>query len=253
MDTRVFKAINKLKEEYWWRNSITFGGFDVGKRGNPSHSSIFAIAKDSQLMDNEGNPVEVIVMIHQKFLDNWEYTRQVDYLTDAVKYFNIQKLYYDNTRGELEERSLPRQCIPVVLSNRTGAKAKGKAELATNFSKLVEQKRIRLIDEDRFLSQILCVTGDLQAPNTPRGHGDSFISVMLAAGVYFDFFASDRQTGTSCIGNLQDIIDLSEGKLSNIMEMNKNKNDSKCKICGGINFDLMSDGRKICQKCFTIW
>jgi hypothetical protein len=239
------------KEEHWWRKSTVFGGFDVGKRGNPSHCSIFAIEiKEEKLTNN-------IIMIHQKFLDNWEYTRQVGYLTSLIDYFHIQRLYYDATRGELEERSLPRECIPIILSNRTGPRAKGKLELATNFAKLVEQKRIRLLNDDRFISQITCVSGDLEAPNTPKGHGDSFISIMLAVGVYFDYFAPDKKMGSSTICNVQDIIKYSDGNIqtpNNNIGYKKSFDNTKCKICGGINFDVTSDGlKKICKKCYTIW
>jgi hypothetical protein len=196
-------------------------------------------------------------MISQKFLDNWEYTRQVTYLEAVVDYFNLQRLYYDNTRGELEERSLPRVCVPIILSNRTGPRAKGKLELATNFAKLVEQKRIKLLDDDRFLSQILCVSSDLEAPDTPRGHGDSYISVMLAIGVYFDYYALDRRLGSTTICNAQDIVRYSDGNIqssNNNIGYKKSLNNAKCKICGGISFDSMPDGtQKICKKCYTIW
>ena len=253
-DILVKQSLDKITKEYWWREYSIVGGYDVGKRGNPSHCSIFAIADD----DNEspiGQVQDKLVMIHQKFLDGWDYTRQVDYLTAVVDYFNVQKLYYDNTRGELEERFLPNQCVPIILSNRTGPKAKGKMELATNFAKLVEQKRIELIDNDRFLSQILCVTGDLQAPNTPSGHGDSFISVMLAVGAYYDYFASDRPMGTTSIGNLQDIVSLgSKPRQNQLSSFDKTKLENVCKVCGSNNFETIPGGiRKICKKCFTIW
>ena len=258
MSVEIIPSQNKLQDEYWWRKAITFGGFDVGKRGNPSHCSVFAISEANIDGDGVEKPEdETIVMIHQKFLDNWEYTRQVDYLTSLINYFDIRKLYYDNTRGELEERSLPRECIPIILSNRTGPRAKGKIELATNFAKLVEQKRMILLDDDRFISQITCVTGDLQAPNTPRGHGDSFISIMLAVGVFYDYYASDRRMGTSSIGNIQGIVDSSEKNnmsSADIMEIKKDPYKDKCMICGGKEFNEMPDGiKKICTKCYTVW
>lgn len=241
---------NDIKDSYWWKNCITLTGIDIGKKGNPSHISIFAI-KDEPISDTENK--EILVQLHQKFLDNWPYNQQVKYFNSCVEWFNIQRGYADNTRGELDERDLSRQIIPITLGLRDGPVAKGKMKLATQFSVLVEQQRIKLIDDDRFLSQILCVTNDLNAPNTPRGHGDSFISVMLAVGVYFDFFASDRKKGAFNLGNLQDLIDIDQGKtLTNIIP--KMKADERCKICGGRNFDTSSDGlKKICQKCFTLW
>ena len=266
METKLLDAVAKLKgEDYWWRSAITFAGFDVGKRGNPSHCSVFAILDSNSaglaLEQDEKPPDDIIVMIHQKFLDNWDYIKQVNYLTALTEYFNIQKLYYDNTRGEMEERSLSRACIPIILSNRTGPRAKGKIEMATNFAKLVEQKRMILLDDDRFVSQITCVTGDLQAPNTPRGHGDSFISIMLAVAVYYDYYASDRLFGTSTIGNIQDLVDSSEKTSSSTITTQDGqsvpqikKDNLKCKICGNTSFDVSPNGKtKVCQKCFTMW
>lgn len=251
---KVKPAIEKLTGEYWWRKATTFAGHDVGKRGNPSHCSVFAIMDDPERKDSSGNPLDLVVQIHQKFLDGWDYTKQVDYLTALVDFFNIQKLYYDATRGELEERSLPRSCIPIILSNRTGPRAKGKMELATNFAKLVEQKRIKLLDDDRFISQITCVTSDLQAPDTPRGHGDSFISIILAIGVYYDYYAPDRKMGSTTICNVQDLVSYSEkGNLTNNI-LGRKGSTEKCKICGGIQFEETPDKtKKVCKKCFTMW
>ena len=242
-----------LVDSYWWRKHTTLGGFDVGKKGNPSHCSIFAVT--DTFMDDKGNTLDGLVQLHQKFLDGWDYIRQVDYLAAACEYFNIKRLYYDNTQPVMEERELPRECVPIILSSHTGPRAKGKMELAANFSKLVEQKRIRLLNHDRFLSQILCVTNDLQATNTPSGHGDSFISVMLAVGVFYDYYASDRRLGATTIGNIQDIISTSDSsKLTNNMVYKREGLTNKCKICGGIQFDTAPDGqKKICKKCFTIW
>jgi hypothetical protein len=157
----------------------------------------------------------------------------------------------------MEERSLPRQCVPIILSNRTGPRTKGKVELATNFAKLVEQKRIKLLDDDRFIGQITCVSADLEAPDTPRGHGDSFISIMLAVAVYFDYYAVDRKMGTATICNIQDIVgysDKSQPSQINNIGYKKSLNNDKCKICGSINLKAAPDGlRKICEKCYTIW
>ena len=227
-------------EEFWWRKCITIGGFDVGKKGNPSHCSIFAIKEDE--IENQ-----ILIQIHQKFLDGWEYIKQIEYINACIEYFNIQRLYYDNTRGELEERNLPkRQCIPIVLSAHTGLKSKGKTELATNFSKLVEQKRIKLLDDDRFISQVLCVTNDLQAPNSPLGHGDSFISVMLAVGVYQDFFAKDRRKGISYLGDIQETLMKEEIKGQKVSE-------NICKICGRRTLERLEDGKVKCSTCFSVY
>jgi len=247
--------LDENNDSYWWRNKTTLLGMDIGKKSNPSHISIFAIDEDSSRLDNNGIPLEVLIMIGQRFLDNWDYTKQVEYLNACIEYFNIQRGYLDNTRGEMEERKLPRQIIPITLSLRDGPKAKGKVKLATQFSILVEQNRIKLLNNDRFISQILCVTNSLEAPNTPSGHGDSFISVMLAVGVYFDFYAKDRKKGTTFIGNMQDLVNLEKTFASRVPTIRTNTvADRLCKVCGYSQFEILPDGtRKVCQRCGTIW
>jgi hypothetical protein len=238
-----------MSEQYFWRNTVNVLGADIGKKGNPSHISVFAIV-DEKISDTENK--ESLVQIHQRFLDGWPYIRQVNYFNRCVEWFGVQRGYVDNTRGELEERNLTREVVPITLGLRDGPVAKGKMKLATQFSLLVEQNRIRLLDDDRFLSQILCVSNELQAPNTPQGHGDAFISIMLAVGVYFDYYAPDRRKGTFNLGNFQDIIDMDSKPA--VAKMMDGKDSDKCKICGGRNYVESSDGlNKICQKCFTTW
>lgn len=237
-----------MEEQYWWRSCPVVLGHDVGKKGNPSHTSIFAVKDDAERKDDKGDPIQKLIMLHQKFQDGWEYTRQVQYLTAAVEYFGVQKGYYDNTRAELEERSMPRQIMPVTLSSSDGPKSKSKYGLATQFSKLVEQKRMELIDDDRFISQITCVTSDLQAADTPLGHGDSFISVCLAVGAYYDYFARDRRLGFSSLGNIQELV--GDKKVNMI---SPNMPADICKICRSRKFEQLPGGHKKCVVCGTIW
>ncbi len=222
----------------------------MGKKGNPSHCSIFAITEDLDRLDDKGNKLEVLIMIAQKFMDQWEYIKQVEYLKACVEYYGIVRGAYDNTRSELEERDLPRQIMPVVLSNSDGVKSKSKPKMAAQFSKLVEQRRIKLLDDDRFVSQILCVSNNLEAPNSPLGHGDSFISVMLAVGVYFDFFAKDRKMGFSNLGDIQQIFSPSEKRVD---LTSKDLPAFICKICKGRLSEILPTGRRKCLKCFTVW
>ena len=239
-----------MTDEYWWRNTTIVAGMDIGKKGNPSHLSAFAITKEEhpEAEKEEDKMKEVLVQVSQRFLDGWEYTRQVEFVKATIEYFNIQRMYYDNTRGELEERSLPRKCIPIVLSNVTGRKTKSKMELAVNFSKLVEQHRIKLIDDDRFIAQITCVTNDLHAPNTTAGHGDSFISCMLAIGVYYDFYATDRRLGHANLGDMQELLVKKDVSLRS-----RDLSDNICKVCRNRVFIYLPDGRKKCERCQTIW
>lgn len=141
-------------------------GFDIGKKAHPAHFAVFRIVKDKW------------TQIHQIFMDGWEYTRQLEYLKLAIENFNIDSLSYDDTRGEFEafgeQGQLPAQMKPVVFN------VKGKSAWATEFSKKVENKTIELLDDRRMIEQILYVTNELKAVETPEGHGDSFWSICLA-------------------------------------------------------------------------
>jgi len=145
-------------------------GFDIGKKAHPSHLSVFRIVRKEAK--------EKWIQIHQIFMDGWDYVKQLDYLKLAIENFKIDYLNYDATRGEFEslgeEGRLPSQMKPVNFNN------KEKSSLATEFSKKVEKGEIELLDDRRMIEQILCVTNDLQAPETPEGHGDSFWSIALA-------------------------------------------------------------------------
>jgi hypothetical protein len=245
-------AINPGETE-WWRGHTIIGGYDVGKKGNPSHISIFAVKEDQDTNKQR------LIMLQQRFFDNWEYTRQIDYIHQATEYFGIDRGYFDNTRSEFEERNLPRCWKPVILGARTGATAKGKMELATNFAKLVETNRIELIDDDRFIAQILCVTNDLQAPNNSYGHGDSFISIMLAVGVFSDYYDEGRKHGISYLGDLQVLMRTKEDKeksptnmeKNTFMPFNKEHMQNMCKICNSRVFEVDFEGKRKCVRCGT--
>jgi hypothetical protein len=158
--------------------SDVVAGFDIGKKAHPSHLAVF-----------EKRGEDKWVQIHSKFMDGWNYNSesgefdpenptQLEYLGLAIENFDIDELYYDNTRGEFEsvkERGkLPPQMIPVTFSN------KEKQSMATEFSISVQGKTIELIDDQRQCDQLLMVTNDLKALETPMGHGDSFWSIGLA-------------------------------------------------------------------------
>lgn len=178
-------------------------GFDIGKRRHPSHLVVFGKVKDGPL-----------VQLHQAFLDKWAYVDQVAYANTIAENFDIDIGYVDNTRGELEE----------VLSRDEGENIdkrwqllsftrKKKNEMAQAFEKRVMSAQeyedgkgpFQMLKDTRQREQVLLVTKDLQALETPRGHGDSFWSIALAM-----LAASESEFGPT----FQDIGDL--GKLTMI-------------------------------------
>ena len=151
--------------KYDTKNEVV-AGFDVGKKVHPSHLAVF------EIIDGKYK------MIYQKFLDRWSYTRQAEFLNYMIGQLKIDRLYYDATRGELESLAeqgyLNDRMIPVNFTS------KSKASMATEFEKAVEHKKIILLNHQRLIDQILLVDNELNAVETPQGHGDSFWSIALA-------------------------------------------------------------------------
>ena len=140
-------------------------GFDIGKKSHPSHLTVFEIVDGKRRQ------------LHQFFMDNWPYVKQIEYLKKAIDTFKIDSLWYDDTRSEFEGFSeqgiLPPQMIPVVFS------VKSKHAMAAQLDTGITNKNVSFLNSPRFLEQMLLVTNDLQAIETPEGHGDSFWSVAL--------------------------------------------------------------------------
>jgi hypothetical protein len=204
-------------------------GLDIGKRRNPSHLAIF-------VDDNNDN----LVQIHQSFWDGIDYTEQIERIKTAVENFGIDKLYIDATRSEMEERGLPRECIMIKFSGRG---ERSQATFANDFAKRVEGVKLRLIDDDRFISQILCMNNSLKAPVTSFGHADSFWSVALAIGAYQDFYSTNRSRRFSYMGNLQEqFVDHSPADIKNQAGI--------CPVCKARSIINIEGGQK-CENCFS--
>lgn len=167
--TKVLEKRAKL-DRYKERDVI--GGFDIGKKAHPSHLVVL-----------EYNPeTRKYVQIHSKWMDNWNYVDQLDYLKEVCEVFDLYVLYYDNTRGEFEAfgetGELPAPMEPVIFS------LKSKFGMATNLDKALSNKEIVFLPETRQRNQILIVNNDLLAPETAEGHGDSFFSMCMALKDY---------------------------------------------------------------------
>lgn len=151
-------------------NKDVVAGYDIGKHTHPAHFAVF----ERELKGNEVHYKQLC----SKWLDNWDYQDQLDYLVEAIRLFKINILRYDNTRGEFEgfaeQRKVPRQMKPVTFSMRS------KNAMAVNLDALTTSGRVTFINDKRQQDQILAVTSDLQAFESPEGHGDSFWSNCLA-------------------------------------------------------------------------
>lgn len=156
----------KPSQKHQTKNNV-IAGFDVGKKVHPSHLAVFE-------EDDRG----IRTMIYQKFMDHWTYIKQAEFLYYIIDQFGIDRLYYDATRGEFESLSeqgyLHPNMVPINFTTKT------KNSMAVEFEKAVEHKKILLLNHARMINQILTVDNELNAIETPEGHGDSFWSIALA-------------------------------------------------------------------------
>ena len=158
--TLVNYPVNKKYEAL--EGEDLFAGFDVGKKRHPSHLVIFRKVGDR------------IEQVHQSWLDGWSYSDQIEYLNDVVEKYHILRGYIDNTRGELEDRGLSNVWQAMHFTT------KSKNTMAQVFEQYVHSGRLKLLSDERQRGQILCVSNELKAPETPMGHGDAFFSIAMA-------------------------------------------------------------------------
>ena len=65
-------------------------GWDIGKKVHPSHVVIF---------EEKGSGHWV--QIYQRFLDGWNYNKQLGHINELVRKFKVDEGAYDATRGEM--------------------------------------------------------------------------------------------------------------------------------------------------------
>jgi len=150
-----------------WKAGEFIAGLDIGKKAHPSHFVIFQ------------KRVGIYTQFFQVFMDGWDYTKQVRYIQGMIDFYVIDEVRYDATRGELEpfvEQNIisPRIWRPVIFGT------KSKFQMASNFSKNVNNKTVHLLNNQRMIDSILSVNNELQAPETSIGHGDAFWSIAMA-------------------------------------------------------------------------
>jgi hypothetical protein len=154
------------RDKYDSRKNI-IAGFDIGKKVHPSHLSVLEEQEDGTR-----------VLIYERWIDGWDYTRQVEFLERIIEVLGIDRLFYDSSRGEFdsfqEQGTLPAQMEPVPFTN------KNKFAMAAEFEKAVMKKKIQLQNNQRSINQILLVDNDLLSIATAEGHSDNFWSLCLA-------------------------------------------------------------------------
>lgn len=153
-------------------NNDVVAGFDIGKKAHPAHLAIYERWTDK----NDGKYHYKQLM--SKWFDGVEYKEQLDYLLWAIENYRIDILRYDNTRGEFEgfaEQGLLHRCMTPVSFN-----VKTNNAMAVSLNTIIREERCLMIDDVRQIDQLLQVNNELQAVESPQGHGDSFWSNALA-------------------------------------------------------------------------
>ena len=137
-------------------------GFDIGKKAHPSHIAVFK--------KEDG----IYTQLYSKWMDKWDYTAQVEFAEQLIEDLKIDTMYYDATRGELEaleeQGKLPYQFEPVHFTT------KKRHAMATILDINFANGTIKLLNDARQYRQLLSVNNELQAVESPEGHGDSFWS-----------------------------------------------------------------------------
>jgi hypothetical protein len=198
------------KDDRWiahadeWSINGCVAGLDIGKKRHPAHLAVFALL-DREIRIGKGETVRSaaghLFQVHSKWMDGWDYRRQVEYCQRAVDHFQIRSLPYDNTRGEYEGLDemgmLPPEMVPVSLNRPTNQ------EVASSFDVHESTGRIKLLSDGRQNRQLKVVTNDLDAVETGEGHGESFWSIALAchaAGAITRQTASAQQADDNSTG-----------------------------------------------------
>ena len=162
--------IEKRPASEWKVGTIRLA-IDIGKKRHPSHVVVFMIRNG------------IYTMLYEKFLVNMDYTNQIEFIKKLEEFYLIDEIRYDATRGEFEsfaEQNIINRKIwkPIVFTQKI------KYQMAANFSKLVTQKKIRLLNNQDMLNSILSVNNNLEAPEIETkfgiSHGDAFWSISMA-------------------------------------------------------------------------
>ena len=170
-----------VAQEDEWSINGSVAGIDIGKKRHPAHLAVFACVTREITLDEDTtlrSPAGHLFQVHSKWMDGWDYQRQVQYCQRTIDHFGIRALPYDNTRGEyegLDEMGMvPPQMTPVSLNRPTNQ------EVASALDVYATSDRLKLLPDDRQNRQLKVVTNDLDAVETGDGHGESFWSIGLA-------------------------------------------------------------------------
>jgi len=177
--------------------NLIIAGLDIGRKKHKSAFNVFEV--------KNGKAIQV----HRKIMKGWRYftakpfdplkPSQVEYCKEAIKNFGIDKLYYDDTRGEFmgaaDSELLTPQFIPIVFTH------KGKVEMASSLEKIFGNSQIEIFDDEDLLNSLCSVTNDLQKIESAGEHADDWDSLGLAMIGFNQFIMSGNQDKNIGVGS----------------------------------------------------
>ena len=160
-----------------------YGGMDVGKEIHPSHITMFI-----EMPPEPGQDQGWLVQVYEKWLDGMNYNDQVALVNEVMRYFNPTRFHFDSTRSELDDRGLTKRASGVKFKKNL------KASMATGLEKRVVNSWMTAKgdplagpgivlfgpENSRQIRSLKQMRKDFTATENEDGHGDCFISTMLA-------------------------------------------------------------------------
>jgi hypothetical protein len=182
-----------------------WGGMDVGKEVHPSHVTFYV-----ELQPEDDDDQGWLLQIYEEWLTGMNYNEQVVLLNELIRYFDPIRFYWDATRSELEDRGLTARAKGHKFTRAT------KGSMATLLEKRINNSWYHNTGkggdaaagpgiimfgpaDTRQVRSLKQVHKDLSASETDDGHGDSFISNMLA------IYACESGPQITDIGDSQEI------------------------------------------------
>jgi hypothetical protein len=176
---------------------------DVGKEIHPSHISMYV-----ELPPEPGEDQGWLIQVYEAWLDKVPYNEQVKVVNELMRYFNPTRFHWDSTRSELEDRAMSKQARPVKFKKNL------KASMATLLEKRVINSWYHKTGqgegagpgviflghtESRQMRSMKQMHKDFTASETEDGHGDAFVSNMIAV------WGCETGPRMKSIGNMQDV------------------------------------------------
>ena len=156
------------------KGSICWGGYDPGKSKHPAHFVVF----------RQNGPI--LIQLLSKWMDKWDYSfydqtekdkpSQLSYIENAIELFGIQGVFFDNTRGELEQ-TLEQNKIPQLVPFKISHPLKN--SMAVQLEDVFGKPELLLLDDERQKRSFLAVRGDLSIVESSDNHGEAFTTVGL--------------------------------------------------------------------------